>query len=142
MRTQKEILVRIQEVAANDLVGFETNDLLITLEYNNAKPWLKEDTTESEWLEDQPDCTNDGIKKTIIEYLPFAFEKADNARGLSASRSLAHYSAWLWLLNDEAIYKEFVETKPEGYGQNVLMVIAKHFAPGIYQDRQSWCNHG
>lgn len=117
MKTQEEILKRIEEIekSGDDFFGFQRNDLLSFLDYEHAKPFLKEEVTESEW--EQETRTP---KQVMQEYLEFAFEKSYGERGLSAARSMDHYTSWLWLDGDESLYKEL-----ENYTQYGLPQLRK-----------------
>lgn len=68
----------------------------------------------------------------MIEYMPFAWEKANNCRGLSAGRSLAHYTAWLWLDGDNEIWPTLEDY--EYYGKDKLVEICNYL--GI--DSKQW----
>jgi hypothetical protein len=93
VRTDQEILDRMKAVEERDFLGFETADLIDHLGYEAAKPYLKPEVTKEQWEEiiEAPPA------EQIAKYMPFAWEKANNARGLSAARSICHMSAWLWL---------------------------------------------
>ena len=41
------------------------------------------------------------IMDEMREYMPFALDKAEHKRGLSAMRSMDHYRVWIWILRDE-----------------------------------------
>lgn len=101
MKTQKEILQRIDKIADSDFFGVIRSDLICFLEFENAKPFLDDNVTEKEWAEIYKEPTPENIKAKMKEYLDFAFEKANGQRGLSAQRSMDHYSAWIWLLGEE-----------------------------------------
>ncbi len=64
------------------------------------------------------------------EYLSFAFDKANNQRSISASRSVMPYIAWTWLCGDRE-FSAKVETATEEdfapYGKPVLRMIAEHY---------------
>lgn len=121
MRTQEEILNRIEDVRKNDFFGAETGDLIPFLTFENAKPFLKEGITEDQWNEKTP--TEESIKNEAKEYLPFAWEKANDMRGISANRSIDHMRAYAWLLGDE-ILKEFDGIAYEHYGKEKLIYIS------------------
>lgn len=91
-RSIEEILVRIKAVEADDWMGTQRSDLLGYLPFEAAKPFLKPEATAEDWTV----TTIDPISK-IVDYLPFAWGKASDCRGLSAGRSLDHMKAWLWL---------------------------------------------
>lgn len=99
MRTDKEIIERVNAISHSDFFGFESADLITCLPFNSAKPFLKEGVTEEEWQPDPRD--RESVLKRMVDYMPFAWEKANNERGISAGRSMSHYSAWIWLAGDD-----------------------------------------
>jgi len=120
VRTQEEILARIEEIKPKEFFGFETADLIGYLDYDHAKPFLKEEVKEEEWKkEDQYK-----VKDQMIEYMSFAFEKAFNQRGISAGRSLNHYSAWLWIDGNVELAEKIRDY--EDYGVNQLREICQY----------------
>ena len=64
------------------------------------------------------------------DYMPFAWDKANGCRGLSALRSLIHFAAWLWLLSNED-YNHFGGFKGlsdyQFYGKEKLIDICERF---------------
>ena len=84
MRTQEEILARIEAVAADDWIGTQRNDLIYALTLENAKPFLKDGVTENDWAE----ATDESIRQEAVDYMEFVWDKANNFRGLSAGRSM------------------------------------------------------
>jgi hypothetical protein len=126
MRTQKEIVDRIEEVKKHDLFGFEGTDLIAALDFEHAKPFLKEGFKKKDW---KPDLlTDEAVIKLMVEYMDFAIEKATDHRGLSAGRSISHYRAWLWLIGDDKLIK-FAECADNyrNYGAPILKKIAKKY---------------
>jgi hypothetical protein len=101
MRTDEEILARIEERGASDFFGFETSDLIVRLPYEKAKKFLKEGVTEADWKNDVAPRDRESILKEMEEYMTFAWEKANGCRGISASRSISHYMSWIWLAGDD-----------------------------------------
>lgn len=101
MRTPQEILDRIQEVGPSDFMGIIRNDLVDFLEFKHARQFLKETAIEKEWSEHYKKPTVENVKCAMRNYLDFAFKKAEDERGISAARSMDHYSAWIWLLGEE-----------------------------------------
>lgn len=123
MRTQEEIVQRIEDRRDKDLFGFEVAEYLVALDYEHAKPYLNPDVTEDEW---QPSLRDDSaVRDWAIDYMDFAWEKANNCRGISAWRSLAHYVAWLWLLGDDELWPKI--EKYEYYGKPQLREICGYF---------------
>lgn len=103
MRTQEEIVERIKERQRHDKLGFEVDMYYGFLGYNYAKEFLKDGVTKEDW--DEHIETRE-IHNIMKEYMEFAKKKAENERGISASRSIAHYIAWLWLANDNDLWNE------------------------------------
>lgn len=125
MRTQQEILDRIRAVATTDILGFEWQQYLPALTSESAEALrgtlLKADADLSEW---KPDLlTDDDARKCAIDYMPFAWEKANGCRGISAGRSLGHYRAWLWLLGAEG-FDDILDY--QFYGKDELVRICKY----------------
>ncbi len=82
-----------------------TPDVLIpALKWDFAKKYLKEDYVEKvEKGEEKFEYASDikTIVQEFLDYMVFAWGKAEDERGLSAYRSISKLSAWLWLLNRE-----------------------------------------
>jgi hypothetical protein len=100
MRTAAEIITRIGEVIDRDILGFETSALMEMLPFEAAKKFLKNGVTEEEWGE-VPPRDRETLIARMLDYMPFAWEKANNERGISAGRSMAHYHSWTWLAGDD-----------------------------------------
>jgi hypothetical protein len=94
-RTHDEIVARLKELRERDYFGFQSSDLLSYLPWDKAKDFLKEGSDEGAWRAEYPIFKPP--LKAVLDYLPFAWDKANNMRGLSAMRSLEHIQAWLWL---------------------------------------------
>lgn len=127
MRTQKEILDRIDEVKAEDYFGFEVNDLFTALDYEHAKPFLKPDCTKEQWEDGITPYTPEKYRNKISEYLEFAWEKANDERGISASRSQSHFRAWIWLAGDDDVLSRVEAEEYEPYGKPKLAIIEAHY---------------
>lgn len=101
MRTQEEIIAQAKKLQDTDIFGFEINELLARLSVENFKQFAKPDADLSDW--NQLACDEATIKAEMENYMSFAWEKALGHRGLSASRSISHMRAWLWLLGDDSL---------------------------------------
>lgn len=99
MRTDAEILKRIREVDSEDLLGFEVSYLMEFLPYKLLPKKAQEKIDPTEWPETcrSAEC----IRERMVDYMPFAWEKANDERGISAYRSLCHYKTWLWMLGED-----------------------------------------
>lgn len=96
-RTQDEIVARITEVDDDDWMGFRREVLIANLDFEHAKPYLKDGVTEAEWNPD-PD-----IAAKAADYLGFAIGKIQDHRGISASRSVDKLREYAWLLGRDDV---------------------------------------
>jgi hypothetical protein len=125
MRTISEIEAKIK--AADDLFGTVRGDLMQWLPFDRAKEMdLVSDTATAEkWAEagfPRP-LSDEAAINEIKGYMPFAWDKANNCRGLSAGRSILHMQAWLWLLGaDDAQLDDYTH-----YGKPQLKAICEAF---------------
>ncbi len=117
VRNADEIAARIGEVEGDDFFGFQINDLIQYLPFDHAKRWLKPEAVASDWEVNNADPVD-----AAREYLPFAWDKANSNRGLSASRSVDHMRAWLWLAGYD-VSADFDE-RYEFYGKPCLVVAS------------------
>ena len=125
-RTDQEILDRIEQVTPRDpLFGTERVDLTSTLPYEAARPLLKSGVTEEHWDEVVEGRDEEAVKRRMRDYMPFAWDKANGCRGLSAARSLSHMAAWLWLLGWDQAADELSESSH--YGKPALRAICEAF---------------
>lgn len=98
-RSQDEIVAEIERIKEDDFFGFKTGDLIGYLDYEHAKEYLKPEVTAEEWKASPSD--RESILKEMEEYMEFAWDKANNERGISAGRSLAHFTVWVWMIGDQ-----------------------------------------
>jgi len=120
-RTDDEIISRINVVADRDFFGFEVSDLVVRLEYEKAKQFIPADVTQKDWEVVSREPAD--VISMMHDYMPFAWEKANDGRGISAGRSLSHYSAWIWLAGDDL--GDLLEY--EFYGKDKLVLICNHY---------------
>ena len=126
MRTDQEILDRIKTVSERDLFGTRQEELIMHLSFEAAKPFLKEDVTKEAWeAEDRRKLDDESIKAEMLDYMPFAWEKANSRRGLSAMRSLDHMAEWLWLLGHDTSANRVLSYNR--YGKGRLRAICEAF---------------
>lgn len=126
MRTQEQILDRIKEIKEEDFFGFATGVLVGYLDFEHAKPFLKDEVTKDQW---KPSTTvSNYIVEEMKDYMHFAWEKALNHRGLSAGRSVQKMETWLWMIEDDELL-EFI--KEDGnyspYGGPILKKICEKY---------------
>lgn len=125
MRTQQEIRDRAKARATDDFFGFEISEYLRALDVDSLNALrgtvLKDDADVSGIT---PDLINDeAIRKHAIDYMAFAWGKANGFRGISASRSMSHYKAWLWMLGQDQ-FEDIVDGM-EFYGKPQLIRICE-----------------
>lgn len=123
MRTSSEISARIKELESNDFWSFQRGDLIDYLPFSEAKPHLKEGVTAKQWQPQPSD--RESVISQIKEYMPFAWEKANDRRGLSAGRSINHMQAWLWMLGEDAAAEALEDYSL--YGKPQLRAICERY---------------
>lgn len=127
---QDAIAARVEEVQKNDMFGFRTEILMEHLGFDKAVQFLNEEARATygpngpEPWHHISDITE--VAQDFLDYMVFAWMKAEDERGLSASRSVMKLGEWLWLLgrgdlteriNDEALYNP--------YGAPALIVVCR-----------------
>ena len=126
MRTIEEIKYKIKH-PSDDLFG-TTIDLIEFLSYQDAKELLKPEVTEADWSKDVKPLTEETVIAEMKKYMEFALEKAENHRGISASRSIEHFEQWLWLLDDkETLAFAEDEDNYSNYGAPILKRICEKY---------------
>lgn len=123
MKTTAEIFARIEEIKEADFFGFQRGDLISFLPFDAARLFLNEGVTARNWKTQEP--TKEAVLAEMLDYMTFAWEKANDCRGLSASRSIEHMKAWLWLLGDDL--GEKLENMYEYYGKPCLAAICEKY---------------
>lgn len=128
MRTDEEILARIEAVTDEDWMGTTRANLIIALSFEAAKSFLTEEAVANGpagWAEHVTD-TDEKVLKAMTDYMDFAVGKAVGHRGLSAGRSIDHYRAWVWLLGDEH-FDAIDWENYTNYGAPILAQIAERY---------------
>lgn len=127
MRTVQEIVAHCKE--NKSFFGFDKEILVPYLPFADAKQFLKKDTTEADFTDGwkQREQDRDAVIKQMADYLDFAWEKAENHRGLSASRSVEKMETWLWLLGDDENLAKFQAAPFAMYGCPQLKIVAEAY---------------
>lgn len=124
MRTQAEILQRIEDRTGADIFGFECEQYLLALTLESIETLrgtvIKKDADLTEWEPGYPDITS--VLAEMTDYMDFAWEKANDCRGISAMRTLQKYTGWLWLI-DENRFGDL--TDYDHYGKEHLIKISE-----------------
>lgn len=120
----------------DEFLSFRAGDILKALSLEDVRPYLKDDF-DGEWTQLK---TDEDVKAKILDYLPFAWEKANGCRGLSAGRSISHISAWLWLLGHDDLAEEIEDYSM--YGKPQLVKVSEMFGfDWRAHDNNSWVNN-
>ena len=139
-RTQQQIVQRINEIAKEDMFGWQTNDLIFYLDYDHAKEFIRQEVDAEEWANICGGVPLDPVA-SIRNYMSFAWDKANNCRGISAGRSIEHMKAWLWLDEQDDLLA-FIEKGYDYYGKPQLVKVCEHY--GIdwrALDNNEWVNN-
>jgi hypothetical protein len=140
MKTPAEIHARIEELSSGteDYLGFQRNDLINALTFEEARRYLKDDVTDADGEKWQQDT--DSLREAH-NYAPFAWDKANSNRGLSAGRSIEHYKAWLWLLGHDQLAST-LDDHYEYYGKPCLVLVCEFLdIPWDHLDDGRWVNN-
>lgn len=140
MRTEDEIVNQIKEIEKSgfDFFGVMRGDLLQYLPLEKAIPFLSSRPAPDKWMQRAVDV--ESIKHQIASYMDFAWNKANECRGLSAGRSIQHIQAWLWMLGEEQASREIEDYSQ--YGKPQLRAICEHFGLDWKQwDDGNWRNN-
>ena len=65
----------------------------------------------------------DAVLANMREYMDFAWGKVEDHRGISASRSVEKFGAWIWALGDEETLRKFEATNYAPYGAPQLAFV-------------------
>lgn len=122
-RSQDAIVAELERIRDEDVFGFKSSVLINYLEYERVKPYLRTVPTKDKWY--QYPLDREFTLGLMRDYMPFAWKKANDGRGLSAGRSLAYFSAYIWILGDESIFGD-LETYSD-YGKAHLQRICNHY---------------
>lgn len=99
MATIDAILERCR-ATSNALFDFGPEVLISYLPVDQAREFLKPEVTAEQWEEGRLPLDRETVIRQMGEYMDFAWEKANDERGLSAIRSVQKMQAWLFLLGD------------------------------------------
>lgn len=130
MRTQEEIVGRIR-ASRSAFLSFEPEVLLPYLTFEHAREFLKPEVTDAEWSGLRSELSDAGVLETARVYMQdYGWPKAEDHRGLSASRTVSKMKCWLWLLNTPALDAllrrvENEEIPYTNYGAPILAAICR-----------------
>lgn len=129
-REDDEIVRYYEKIRANDIFGVWGTELLLRVPLSKAIPLMKSDHgwTEETWEKAKLKKDHETIVGEMEDYFQFGTEKALGHRGLSASRSVHHYLAWCWLINDMELFAYLMNDKNyANYGCPMLLAVAQKY---------------
>ena len=119
-RTMSEIAKRLLESRKK---LFEGEVYLKFLDYEHAKPVLKEGIKPEDWDEPLP-LTREAVLAEMRSYMIFAREKVQDHRGISACRSVEKMRAWIFVLGDDDCTEDVDHAQ---YGAPILKAICERY---------------
>lgn len=147
-REDDEILRYYEKVQPHDMFKVWGTELLLRVPLDKAEKFMTKDHgwTPETWEKSMLKKDHESVLAEMEDYFQFATEKAITHRGLSASRSIAHYLCWSWLMNDMELFGYLMEDgNYPNYGCPQLLAVAhKHdmldLLPDNVYDREVFMN--
>lgn len=103
LRSQNELSGKFNELQnSGEIFDFRPEVLINYLSFENAKPYLKEEyvkQVESGKERWEQIATIEKCAEEFLDYMKFVWGKAEDKRGISASRSVQKLGMWLWIMN-------------------------------------------
>ncbi len=128
--TKEEVDARHNDRARGDPSRFEADEYIPYMSLDGMRQLVKEGTTEEVLERLQLTLTSEEMIADMEKYMPFAFEKAHDQRGISANRSIQHYIAWTWLAGDNDLSAEverMYEKEYHNWGLPILRKICEFY---------------
>lgn len=122
-RTDQQIIDRIRSVqeTKRDWLGVEVADLADSLPVEQIRTLAGfTPPTDPGYAPEARD--RETVVNRMRRYMVFALDKAGKHRGISASRSIAHYRAWTWLIGEYEAYNWELASQ---YGMPILRDICE-----------------
>ena len=128
MKTKEQIKEKFIQEEKEDKIGlwweFKGKLYFPYLPLEFLKTQVKEGVSDEVIKEEiMSELTRENIIKEIKDYLPFAWGKARDGRGISASRSIDHFKVYFWILD---AYDKIDWADYEMYGKPILEQIEKY----------------
>lgn len=130
MRTPEEILAQCQ--LSESFFRFDVDALTEFLTFDQARPLFKDEALRTGWKSEP--ITREAVLAKMRDYMEFAWDKVENHRGLSASRSIEKMEAWIWLLGDDDAARLVAATYYTNYGAPKLACICERYGFPIPDD--------
>lgn len=126
-------MARVRELndGGGDIFGFEREVLISSLDFAHAQEFLK--LEDGAWC---PELTQNDRLMAMKVYLAFAWGKARDHRGISASRSVTKLSTWAWILGNDELALAMQEGPYENYGCPALKMLADYYDLPVPKDQE------
>lgn len=142
--SQDKIIERYNEVK-NEFMSFEGEVLIDFLSFESAKEFLKNDyvaevvagTKEYAFVSDINEAAQD-----FLDYMNFAWGKAQDERGISASRSVQKLGAWLFVMGRDDL-RLIIDNDDlyNPYGAPALIAVCKEMKIKIPKSLVEFAKH-
>lgn len=122
-RTAAEIAARAGESV--DFFGWDVEVLLPYLDFESAKPFLKDGVTAEEWAAEMADPAK--VREAAEGYYEFALGKIADERGISAERSVTKLREYAWLAGRDDLVAAMDDAEYAPYGAPKVAVFGEAF---------------
>ncbi len=109
--TQHEIIERIGQIKKADIFGEYVAAIIYYLDYDHAKPYLKDEVTQEEWQKYSDKDRH--LREDVQHYLDWWKQKVEDGRGISVHRGRAQMVNRLFLAGI-SLWKEIGIDDKEG----------------------------
>lgn len=144
-RTTQETAAQLRAVLAakTDRFGVECSRYLDALPFEHAREWLQPAITADGWESRTSRLyTVEDAKRAALDYLPFAWAKANEGAMTSAERSAAHFRGLAWLLAAPAPLLAKLAEPPKFCGKPQLIAVSEWLGVDWRAlDSQPWRTH-
>ena len=126
--TQEQLMARIVERAQEDAMQFEVPDYVVYLDKEHAKlvyPPEMHAKIDEHWSQGQ--WSEDDVRKRIVDYVPHAFQWANEKLDYETMRACGHFIAWAWLLGDHEFSDELIGQEWSAFGKPCFRRVAERY---------------
>ena len=143
LKNEDQILAKVTEIKANgkDMFGFKIEALVQFLPSKQVQALFGfQDPVEEDMKkwdeEDKESLTEENVMNLFREYMAFAWGKALDHRGLSASRSVSKLAMYAWIMGADELVDDIESRRIRyaQYGCPILAAIAEKFSFPIPED--------
>jgi hypothetical protein len=129
-RENDEIVRYYNGIAEHDRFGVWGTELLLRLPLRMAIPYMTTDHgwNEDTWARQMFKKDHESVYNEIEDYFQFAWEIAIEHREMASLRSIHHFLAWSWLLNDSELSKFLSDPRNyPNFGCPMILGVAQQY---------------